>query len=608
MATLARMRAGPLLLLLLLAAACPAASAPTMTVPSGVTIAEDAPLTYITITNISLGTGGVPFLAGYSGDSTRLRMDGAEFIAASPDSAWVKVQPLPDANGSAWVFLQLFDLTAHSPAPALIASFPVSITPVNDAPLLYATSGVRSSRGARVEITTANLTAEDVDDSNLTLTLVQAPTAGELLLDQTVLAADATFTPADIAGHRITYRHRGGPEDADAFAVIVRDAGSQSGATAAITVGPLTVGVTVGGGGSPPFVGVPGPPSSYNERFPPVPVMIAAVVEDPDGASFDGGWVQVAVVVNANPFDALDVADLGSGSGMIGRRGSVVTYGGVDIGVVSPGLGTVPLRVQLAGPDATPAAVQALLRAVTFSNASHSPGYTARTGEVIVDDGADGRSVPVRFTWRIIDRDDLPELPAGLRLATLPGLTRDLLLGAVDPDSNSNRPIWTVKTQPANAQVTMLAGEGAGAPKVRITPSLPGIGSLELQVRDSTGSTSWTTVPVVVATLDEPRPHPAADLPRSVVAGEAVDVVVPWDLRDLDPGAALTFSTTGSAPTGLVLTVLGADRVRVTWPVPAATKAGTRYRFQLVAEDWARGFPGFLPVDVLVTPRPAGSG
>jgi hypothetical protein len=602
------MRAGSLLLVLLLTAACPGASAPSMTVPSVVTVSEDSALTYITITGISLGSDGVPFLAGYSGDGAKLRMDGAEFIAGSPGSAWVKVQPLPDATGGAWVFLQLFDLTSGTSAPVLISSFLVSITPVNDPPLLYATSALRPARGARIEVTAANLTVEDVDDSVLTLTLVQAPTAGDLLLDQTMLADGATFTPADIAGHRLTYRHRGGPGDADAFAVTVRDSGSLVGPGAAVTVGPLTVGVAVAGGGSPPFVGLPGPPSAYLERGGPAPVMAVAVVEDPDGVAFDRGWIQVAVVEKVHPLDVLDVADLGSGSGMIGRRGSTVTFAGVDIGVVSPGLGTAPLRVQLAGAGATPAAVQALLRAVTFSNVSPDPGYNDRTGEVIVNDGTDGNSVPVRFTWTIISRDDLPELPAGLRLATLPGLTRDLLLGAVDPDRNSNRPIWTVKTQPANALVTMLDGEAQGGPKVRINPTLPGIGSLELQVLDGRGSLSWTTVPVVVATLDEPRPHPAADPPRTVVAGEAVDVVVPWDLRDLDPGAALTFSTTGSAPTGLVLTAQGGDRVRVTWPVPASTKVGTRYRFQVVAEDPVRGIPGFLPVDVLVTPRPAGSG
>ncbi|MCK6489352.1 MAG: Ig-like domain-containing protein [Planctomycetes bacterium] len=583
---------------LLVAASCWGATAPTMVLPSLVTISEDAPLTYITITGIAVASGS-PFIAAYSGDSERLELEGAEFMAGAPGSAWVKVIPRPDANGQVWVFVQLFDMASGSPDPVLIDSMRVQITPVNDPPLLYATAALRLARGARAEVATANLTASDVDNTTLTFTLTQAPVRGQLLLDEADLAAGATFTQVDVSNHRLSYRHGGADDAPDSFSVTVSDG--------TVTVGPLGVGVTFGAG-AVPFVGLPGIPATWRERGGPALVLPAAVVEDPDTAAMTGGQVTVAVVGSGQGEDRLDIHDFGFGSGQIGRSGTAVTYQGQPIGTVVSGQGTAPLRVALSGPYATPAAVQALLRAVTFDNPSRDPSISPRICEVVVDDGEHGSSPPVRGTWGITQIDDLPELPAGLRLATLPGLSRDLLLGAVDPDHNSNRPIWTVRTQPANAVVTMLDGEAQGGPKVRIKPTLPGIGSLELQVLDDNHQVAWTVVPVVVATLDELRPHPAADPPRTVVAGEAVDVVVPWDVRDLDAGAALRFSTTGSAPTGLVLTAQGSDRVRVTWPVPAATKAGTRYRFQVVAEDPVRGIPGFLPVDVLVTPRPAGSG
>jgi hypothetical protein len=82
----------------------------------------------------------------------------------------------------------------------------------------------------------------------------------------------------------------------------------------------------------------------------------------------------------------------------------------------------------------------------------------------------------------------------------------------------------------------------------------------------------------------------------------------PWDARDVATDAVLSFAAVGTPPAGLVLTVQGDRQVRVTWPVPETTAPGSRYRFQVLAEEPTRGVMGFLPFDVQVRARPVGGG
>lgn len=115
----------------------------------------------------------------------------------------------------------------------------------------------------------------------------------------------------------------------------------------------------------------------------------AFTVADIDSTNFDGGQFTVQVTTNNTADDRLTVTNQGTGSGQIGFNGTTVTYGGTAIGTIdgsNNGTGTAPLRIDL-NASATPAALQALARAVTYQNvnagASASPvvSFTLTDGD-----------------------------------------------------------------------------------------------------------------------------------------------------------------------------------------------------------------------------------
>ena len=115
----------------------------------------------------------------------------------------------------------------------------------------------------------------------------------------------------------------------------------------------------------------------------------AFTVADIDSTNFDGGQFTVQVTTNNTADDRLTVTNQGTGSGQIGFNGTTVTYGGTAIGTINGsnnGTGTAPLRIDL-NASATPAALQALARAVTYQNvnagASASPvvSFTLTDGD-----------------------------------------------------------------------------------------------------------------------------------------------------------------------------------------------------------------------------------
>ncbi|MBW2377726.1 MAG: hypothetical protein JRF55_17385, partial [Deltaproteobacteria bacterium] len=119
-----------------------------------------------------------------------------------------------------------------------------------------------------------------------------------------------------------------------------------------------------------------------------------AVVADIDSADFDGGNLTVSITVNGDGSeDVLSIRDEGNGAGQIGLSGGNVTYEGTLIGTAVGGTGGADLVITF-NANATPLAVSALVRRVTYNNSDGAdPTFGTRTIEFTLDDGDGNVSV-----------------------------------------------------------------------------------------------------------------------------------------------------------------------------------------------------------------------
>ncbi|RZJ27215.1 MAG: hypothetical protein EON85_11715, partial [Brevundimonas sp.] len=123
-----------------------------------------------------------------------------------------------------------------------------------------------------------------------------------------------------------------------------------------------------------------------------------ATVADAEQANFNGGTLTVTITANGvSAQDVLGVANIGNGAGQIGVSGSAILYQGVQIGTFTGGSAGTALTITLDG-DATPAATQALVRALTYNNVSDAPSAASRTVTVVLTDGAGATSATQTVT------------------------------------------------------------------------------------------------------------------------------------------------------------------------------------------------------------------
>lgn len=121
------------------------------------------------------------------------------------------------------------------------AVFAITISPVNDTPVVIARSNLVISRGDSARITGALLRVEDEDDgaSDLTYTVTKQPAHGVLGVGASQLAAAGTFTQSDVDSSRLWYRHDSSATLCDTIALKVADPHGAG-------PGPITVAVSIG--------------------------------------------------------------------------------------------------------------------------------------------------------------------------------------------------------------------------------------------------------------------------------------------------------------------------------------------------------------------------
>jgi len=133
-----------------------------------------------------------------------------------------------------------------------------------------------------------------------------------------------------------------------------------------------------------------------------------ATVSDSDSADFAGGNLTASVSANGvGSEDTLGIRNQGTGAGQISVSGNTVSYGGLAIGTVAGGTGGANLVVTF-NANATAAAVQALVRNLTYdnSNTGNGIGQASRSISLTVNDGDGGTSIAA--TVQVAIRETVP--------------------------------------------------------------------------------------------------------------------------------------------------------------------------------------------------------
>ncbi len=119
----------------------------------------------------------------------------------------------------------------------------VSVTPVNDAPVLSVNQGATVDEGSSIVLTGKNLQVTDVDNSSgeIRFILTSVPGNGALLMKGVPLGIKDSFTQADIDNGIIEYIHDGNETTSDSLTFIVDDGagGAIKESTFSITVVPV---------------------------------------------------------------------------------------------------------------------------------------------------------------------------------------------------------------------------------------------------------------------------------------------------------------------------------------------------------------------------------
>ena len=182
-------------------------------------------------TNGDLRRAGAPLIL--NGTFTQAELDDGSTISYQHDGG----ETTTDA----------FTFTASDPdgGPVGPATFSITVTPVNDDPVLDANVGVTLDEGGTISVTGNELRVTDVDNTadEITFTLTAPPTNGDLRRAGVPLILNATFTQAELDdGSTISYQHDGGETTTDGFTFTASDPGGGGGGGG---IGPETFSITV---------------------------------------------------------------------------------------------------------------------------------------------------------------------------------------------------------------------------------------------------------------------------------------------------------------------------------------------------------------------------
>lgn len=235
-----------------------------------------------------------------------------------------------------------------------------------------------------------------------------------------------------------------------------------------------------------------------------------ATVADVDSSDFNGGNVTVAVTANGQAAeDVLSIENQGSGAGQIGVSGGTVSYGGTVIGTAVGGTGGANLVISL-NANATPVAVQALVRALTYLDSDAGTVNTAtRTVRITVNDGgatSSNQDVTVTLVRAPILDLDTGTGGSGASVGFTEGGGAVAVTGtpAASDDGTFKSLTVTLTNRPDGVLESLSSTFGSGAQTVNgeaVTIGAYNNGSGVLTVTVDDGSTSAATLEMLMASI-----------------------------------------------------------------------------------------------------------
>ncbi|MGI9440318.1 MAG: cadherin-like domain-containing protein [Parvibaculales bacterium] len=167
--------------------------------------------------NTAVGTSTAVYTATGTFDTTAITWsltgtDAGLFNISSAGAVTFKSATTPDYETKP---IYSFNVVATSGSlTAATQAVAIGVTNANDAPILVANEGVSfNADETSITLTRAHLLVSDEDGNTITFTLTAAPAAGTLALSGAALAANGTFTMADIILGKVTYTPPSTPID-----------------------------------------------------------------------------------------------------------------------------------------------------------------------------------------------------------------------------------------------------------------------------------------------------------------------------------------------------------------------------------------------------------
>jgi subtilisin-like proprotein convertase family protein len=158
-----------------------------------------------------------------------------------------------------------------------------------------------------------------------------------------------------------------------------------------------------------PVLTLPAGQSTFIEGSAPTVLDVFATVTDIDSPNFANGMLIASLGATAAPTDRLAIRATGQNPGQMNIVGTSVRYGTTTIGTVAGGSGSTPLTVTF-NSNATPAAVQALVRSITFQTIGANPSTTPRIVKFQITDGSGGATAILAKTITVTQLNDPPVL------------------------------------------------------------------------------------------------------------------------------------------------------------------------------------------------------